>query len=147
MPAKITAAEEKRYARAFLFSLVSSQLCTNNASARSHAYILELFEDFDRYAWGPACLASVYRSMTRATQIKDRLRTITGPLHLLQDSSSKWSSEILVNSFVPDKGRSLTATDSNQRPHHMETSSAFLDDAKENFKHKAPAKSPSRSAR
>ncbi|KAJ8615216.1 hypothetical protein MRB53_034588 [Persea americana] len=336
MPAKITAADEKRYARAFLFNLVSSQLCTNNASARGHAYILELFEDFDRYARGPACLASVYRSMTRATQIKDRLRTITGPLHLLMipersdelnqisdeqienqpylkwtellddivdekdrsifhstapliyywiihshnadkvywqfgviqpvpppfhrlqrfderalttvidyrtrnkkfmeaweatkttvisgnpvkgnnrsredylnwfrhatrkstllsdevdrkrvdnalkkataltlndllfslnlvfsiygglhldllgqsippmDSSSKWSSKILVNSFVLYKGRSLTATDSNQRPYHMETSSAFLDDAKETFKHKAPAKSPSGSAR
>ncbi|KAJ8639649.1 hypothetical protein MRB53_016343 [Persea americana] len=76
--------DEKRYIRAFLFSLVSSQLCTNNADARGHTYILELFKDFDRYAWGHACLASVCRSMTLATLINDRLRTITGPLHLLQ---------------------------------------------------------------
>lgn len=74
MPFRITAAD---------VSLVSSQLCTNNAGARGHSDILELLEDFDRYAWGPACLASVYRSKTRATQINDRLRTITGPLHLL----------------------------------------------------------------
>ncbi|KAJ8639307.1 hypothetical protein MRB53_016001 [Persea americana] len=34
--------------------------------------------------WRLACLACVYHSITRATQIKDRLRTITGPLQLLQ---------------------------------------------------------------
>ncbi|XXG62787.1 hypothetical protein AAC387_Pa05g1094 [Persea americana] len=50
MPARITVADEKRYARAFLFSLVFSQLCTNNAGACGHTYILELFEDFGRYA-------------------------------------------------------------------------------------------------
>ncbi|KAJ8639892.1 hypothetical protein MRB53_016586 [Persea americana] len=44
IPARITVADEKRYARAFLFSLVFSQLCTNNAGACGHSYILELFE-------------------------------------------------------------------------------------------------------
>ncbi|XXG62073.1 hypothetical protein AAC387_Pa05g0515 [Persea americana] len=34
--------------------------------------------------WRPACLACVYHSITQASQIKDRLRTITGPLQLLQ---------------------------------------------------------------
>ncbi|RWR95835.1 protein MAIN-LIKE 2 [Cinnamomum micranthum f. kanehirae] len=84
MPSRPTAIDEIRYARAYLFCLVGSQLSTNNAGARGHGYLLEIFEDFERHAWGPACLACVYRSMTRATMIKDRLRTITGPLHLLQ---------------------------------------------------------------
>ena len=83
LPDSITAYDEVRYTRAYLFCLVASQICTNNSGARGHAYILELFEHFKRYAWGPACLACLYRSMTWATQIKDRLKTITGPLQLL----------------------------------------------------------------
>ncbi|RWR83471.1 serine/threonine-protein phosphatase 7 long form [Cinnamomum micranthum f. kanehirae] len=59
-------------------------LSTNNAGAHGHAYLLQLFENFERYVWGPACLACIYRSMTRATLKKDRLRTITRPLQLLQ---------------------------------------------------------------
>lgn len=84
LPARPTAVDEIRYTRAYLFCLVASQLSTNNAGARGHAYLLQIFENFDRYAWGPACLACIYRSMTRATLKKDRLRTITGPLQLLQ---------------------------------------------------------------
>lgn len=84
LPKKITAYDKIRYARAYLFFLVASQICTNNSGARGHAYLLELFEEFKWYAWGPACLACVYRSMTRATQMKGHLRAITGPLQLLQ---------------------------------------------------------------
>ncbi|XXG48213.1 hypothetical protein AAC387_Pa02g2724 [Persea americana] len=83
LPKRIIAYYEIRYAHAYLFFLVASQICTNNSGAYDHAYILELFEEFERYACGPACLACVYRNMTRATQIKDRMRTITGPLQLL----------------------------------------------------------------
>ena len=84
LPEKITAYDEIRYARAYLFFQVASQISTNNSGAHGHAYILQLFEEFKRYAWGPACLACVYRSMTRVTHMKDFLRTITGPFQFLQ---------------------------------------------------------------
>ncbi|RWR85250.1 serine/threonine-protein phosphatase 7 long form [Cinnamomum micranthum f. kanehirae] len=77
-------AVEIRHTRAYLFHLVSSQICTNTSGSRGNAYWIELFEDFKPYAWGPACLANLYRSLTRASRIKDRVKTITGPLQLLQ---------------------------------------------------------------
>ncbi|XXG77462.1 hypothetical protein AAC387_Pa08g1607 [Persea americana] len=60
------------------------KLSTNNANARGHAYLLEVFENFERYAWGPTCLACIYCSLMRATLLKDRLKTITRPLQLMQ---------------------------------------------------------------
>ncbi|XXG52629.1 hypothetical protein AAC387_Pa03g0907 [Persea americana] len=53
LPVRPSAVDEIRYTRAYLFCLVASQLSTNNAGARGHAYLLEVFENFERYACGP----------------------------------------------------------------------------------------------
>ncbi|RWR91080.1 serine/threonine-protein phosphatase 7 long form [Cinnamomum micranthum f. kanehirae] len=84
LPKRPSQAVEIRHTRAYLFHLVSSQICTNTSGSRGNAYLIELFEDFKPYAWGPACLANLYRSLTRASRIKDRVKTITGPLQPLQ---------------------------------------------------------------
>ena len=59
LPARPSPVDEIRYTQAYLFGLVASQLLTNNAGARGQAYLLEVFENFERYAWGP-CMPSVY---------------------------------------------------------------------------------------
>lgn len=74
----------QRYTRAYLFCLVAQQICSNTSGSRGNGYLLELFRTFERYAWGPACLANLYRSLGRATRLKDGIRTLTGPLQLLQ---------------------------------------------------------------
>ena len=73
-----------RYIRAYLFCLVSTQICGFTSGSRGPAYILELFESFQVYAWAPACLANLYRTLSKATRVKDGIRTICGALQLLQ---------------------------------------------------------------
>ncbi|RWR85134.1 serine/threonine-protein phosphatase 7 long form [Cinnamomum micranthum f. kanehirae] len=84
LPKRPSQAVEIGHTRAYLFHLVSSQICTNTSGSRGNAYLIELSEDFKPYAWGAACLANLYRSLTRASRIKDRVKTVTGPLKLLQ---------------------------------------------------------------
>lgn len=84
LPKKPSEEVEVQYTRAYLFCLVASQICTNTCGSRGSAYLLELFRKFERYAWGPACLANLYRSLSKATKVKDRVKTIAGPLQLLQ---------------------------------------------------------------
>ena len=72
-----------RYIRAYLFCLVSTQICGFTSGSRGPAYILELFESFQVYAWAPACLANLYRTLSKATRVKDGIRTICGALQLL----------------------------------------------------------------
>ena len=43
-----------RYTRAYLFCLVSTQICGFTSGSRGPAYPLELFETFQVYAWAPA---------------------------------------------------------------------------------------------
>lgn len=63
---------------------MAQQICSNTSGSRGNGYLLELFRTFERYAWGPACLANLYRTLGRATRLKDGIRTLTGPLQLLQ---------------------------------------------------------------
>lgn len=87
---KTSKTHDERVARAFLFCLVAGQLFNNSSGSRGQAFLLELFRKFERLAWGPACLANLYRSLARATTLvkkgKERkvIKTVTGPLHLLQ---------------------------------------------------------------
>ncbi|XXG46971.1 hypothetical protein AAC387_Pa02g1692 [Persea americana] len=99
---KMSEDNEIRATRAYLFFLVAGQICTQASGARGPAYLLELFKEFKPYAWAPACLANLYRMLAKATwwnrekkegeeegedkkgQDKRVLRTLTGPLQLLQ---------------------------------------------------------------
>ncbi|RWR85125.1 serine/threonine-protein phosphatase 7 long form [Cinnamomum micranthum f. kanehirae] len=49
LPKRPSQVVEIRHARAYLFHLVSSQICTNTSSSRGNAYLIELFEDFKPY--------------------------------------------------------------------------------------------------
>ena len=60
-----------RYTRAYLFCLVSTQICGFTSGSRGPAYLLELFETFQVYAWAPACLANLYKTLSKATRVKD----------------------------------------------------------------------------
>ncbi|RWR76652.1 serine/threonine-protein phosphatase 7 long form [Cinnamomum micranthum f. kanehirae] len=74
----------QRYTHAYLFCLVAQQICSNTSGSRGNGYLLELFRTFERYAWGAACLANLYRTLGKATRLKDGTRTLAGPLQLLQ---------------------------------------------------------------
>ena len=55
--------------RAYLFFLLFGQIFAKSSDARGAAWQLELFRDFKSYAWGPTCLTSLYRMLTRATRL------------------------------------------------------------------------------
>ncbi|RWR87938.1 serine/threonine-protein phosphatase 7 long form [Cinnamomum micranthum f. kanehirae] len=80
----------QHYTRAYLFCLVAQQICSNTSGSRGNGYLLELFRTFERYAWGPACLANLYRTLGKATRLKDGIKTLTGPLQLLQIWAFSW---------------------------------------------------------
>ena len=42
------------------------QIFENSSGARGLTWQLELFREFKPYAWGPACLARLYRMLARA---------------------------------------------------------------------------------
>ena len=48
-------------------TLVSGQIISQTSRARGPAYLLELFKEFKPHAWGPACLANLYRMLKNAT--------------------------------------------------------------------------------
>lgn len=85
--------------RAYLFCLVAGQIFTNTSGSMGGAWILELFRDFKKFAWGPACLANLYRQLSRRTVAKstgkhkgskrpaDHQKTLGGPVQLLQVNS------------------------------------------------------------
>ncbi|RWR73353.1 serine/threonine-protein phosphatase 7 long form [Cinnamomum micranthum f. kanehirae] len=73
-----------RCTKAYLFCLVSTQICGFTSESRGHAYLLELFETFQVYAWAPTCLANLYRTLSKANRVKDGIRTICGALQFLQ---------------------------------------------------------------
>ncbi|RWR84925.1 serine/threonine-protein phosphatase 7 long form [Cinnamomum micranthum f. kanehirae] len=73
-----------RYTRAYLFCLVSTQIFGFTSGSRGLAYVLELFETFQVYAWASACLANLYKTLSKATRVKDGIKTICGALQLLQ---------------------------------------------------------------
>lgn len=51
--------------RAYLFTLVNVQIVDNANGLRGQRWVLELFREFKPYAWGPACLANLYRLLAR----------------------------------------------------------------------------------
>lgn len=81
LPKKVTEEVEDRHTRAYLFYLVGTQIFSNTSGSRGNAFILNLFKNFEKYAWGPACLANFYRMLGKASKGS---KTITGPLSLLQ---------------------------------------------------------------
>lgn len=64
-----TKANDVQIDRAFLFYLVFGQINDNSSGARGHAFILQQFRKFERYAWGPVCLACLYTMLTRAAKM------------------------------------------------------------------------------
>ncbi|RWR76234.1 protein MAIN-LIKE 2 [Cinnamomum micranthum f. kanehirae] len=88
--------EQIRATRAYLFCLVAGQIFTNTSGSMGGAWILELFREFKKYAWGPACLANLYRQLSIRTVAKstgkhkgskrptDHQKTFGGPVQLLQ---------------------------------------------------------------
>ena len=96
--------EEKCNTRAYLFCLVGGQIIGNSCGTSAPAWLLGLFREFKTYAWGPACLANLYRMLGKATMLSkwdeeredgegkkvksqkstDPSDTLTGPLQLLQ---------------------------------------------------------------
>ncbi|RWR73459.1 hypothetical protein CKAN_00173800 [Cinnamomum micranthum f. kanehirae] len=87
--------------RAYLFCLVAGQMFTNTSASMGGAWILELFREFKKYAWGPACLANLYRQLSIRTVAKstskhkgskrptDHQKTFGGPVQLLQSRRLK----------------------------------------------------------
>ena len=68
---------DKRRTRAYLFSLVAAQIVPSSGGSGA-AYILELFRKFEKYAWGSACLANLYRSLAKVTTVSKVGKPIRG---------------------------------------------------------------------
>ena len=101
---KLHEVEEKYNTRAYLFCLMGGQIVGNSCGAFAPAWLLGLFRELKRYAWGPACLANLYRMLGKASMLSkfdeerkdgegkkvknqkatDPSDTLTGPLQLLQ---------------------------------------------------------------
>lgn len=52
LPKRATQEVENRYTRAYLFCLVAGQISTNTSGLKGSAFLLDLFRNFDSYAWG-----------------------------------------------------------------------------------------------
>ncbi|XP_039123349.1 protein MAIN-LIKE 2-like [Dioscorea cayenensis subsp. rotundata] len=73
------------YARAYILRLIGCVLMQDMSQNRVHLKWLPLLRDFTeagRYSWGSACLATLYRSLCRASN-KD-MKNISGSMILLQ---------------------------------------------------------------
>ena len=107
---KLSEQEDIYATRAYLFFLVSGQILANASGSRGPAYLLELFREFKPYAWAPACLANLYRMLTKGVKwsgiknteggeaairagldptdesdaFEHTFKTMSGPLQLLQ---------------------------------------------------------------
>ncbi|RWR73152.1 protein MAIN-LIKE 2 [Cinnamomum micranthum f. kanehirae] len=57
--------QDVRRTRAFLFCLVAGQIFWTSSGTKAPAHILELFRHFEKRAWGPACLANLYRGLAK----------------------------------------------------------------------------------
>lgn len=68
-----------RRVRAYLFNLVGGQLINNSSRTRTPIILLELFNKFEWYALSSACLANLYRMLSRVAK---------APQELLQHASS-----------------------------------------------------------
>ncbi|XP_039122069.1 protein MAIN-LIKE 2-like [Dioscorea cayenensis subsp. rotundata] len=76
------------YARAYILRLIGCVLMPDMSQNRVHLKWLPLLRDFTeagRYSWGSACLATLYRSLCRASN-KD-MKNISGYMILLQSWS------------------------------------------------------------
>ena len=96
--------EEKCKVRAYLFCLDGVQIVSNSTVTSAPGWLLSLFKEFTRYAWGHACLANLYRMLSKAAMLsssggenedekgkKDKKKieinssnTLIGPVQLLQ---------------------------------------------------------------
>lgn len=56
LPKKVTEEVEDRHTRAYLFYLVGTQIFSNTSGSRGNAFILNLFKNFEKYAWGQHAL-------------------------------------------------------------------------------------------
>jgi len=76
----------QRYARAYLFLLVSGVLCGSKSGSHLQLQYLPLlagdWEQIRGYSWGSACLAILYRNLCKAAQ--RGVVEISGPLFVLQ---------------------------------------------------------------
>ncbi|RWR93445.1 serine/threonine-protein phosphatase 7 long form [Cinnamomum micranthum f. kanehirae] len=61
--------EEKCKAMAYLFCLAGGQIVSNSTGTSAQAWLLSLFKEFKRYAWGPACLANLYRMLSKVAML------------------------------------------------------------------------------
>lgn len=86
LPQDADDATVQRYARAYLFLLISGVLFGNKSGSHLQIIYLQLLDhDWDEirgYSWGSACLAVLYRHLCRASQRGAQL--IGGPLVVLQ---------------------------------------------------------------
>ncbi|XP_039123408.1 serine/threonine-protein phosphatase 7 long form homolog [Dioscorea cayenensis subsp. rotundata] len=84
------------YARAYILRLIGCVLMPDMSQNRVHLKWLPLLRDFTdagKYSWGSACLATLYRSLCRASN-KD-MKNISGSIILLQ--SWAWWAHIEVD--------------------------------------------------
>ncbi|XP_021775753.1 serine/threonine-protein phosphatase 7 long form homolog [Chenopodium quinoa] len=79
-------AQVQRYARAYLFFLISGVLFGNKSGIHLQLIYVQLLDhDWDHirgYSWGSACLATLYRQLCRASHVG--ANEIGGPLIVLQ---------------------------------------------------------------
>ena len=77
-PENVSEEDINRYIRAYLICLVSTQIFGFTLGLRGPAYLLKLFETCQVYAWAPTCLTDSYRTLSKATRVKDGIQYV-GP--------------------------------------------------------------------
>lgn len=84
-PPPITDVEVQQYCRAHILNMIGTVLMPDKSNNRVHLMYLPLLRDLNRvnrYSWGSACLAHLYKELCRAT--KPDAKSMGGCLILLQ---------------------------------------------------------------
>ncbi|KAF1893533.1 hypothetical protein Lal_00002022 [Lupinus albus] len=85
LPPNPTQIQLEQYCRARILYIIGGELIPDKSNSRVHLMYLHLLRDLsrvNRYSWGSACLANLYREMCRAT--KPNGKAMGGCLILLQ---------------------------------------------------------------
>ncbi|KAF1888451.1 hypothetical protein Lal_00011222 [Lupinus albus] len=85
LPPNPTQIQLQQYCRARILYILGGELLSDKSNSRVHLMYLHLLRDLsrvNRYSWGSACLANLYRELCRAT--KPNAKAMGGCLMLLQ---------------------------------------------------------------
>ena len=83
-PVRSSEEVENSHARAYLFYLVANKFVPILPGQGGMDTFLSCLGRLKDMHGGPKCLTNMYKTLGKATRLKDRIRTLTGPLQLLQ---------------------------------------------------------------